>query len=417
MATPGMSKELGYAGRARRPHVSPRDQGNGWPFTIGPSREELRHRAGLPVGGGPGDVLASGGAGPDHDARFGLLECPPGVLLAPVVVPAGRAQVALAGGPGGPGHGMVRITLGGGPGAAEKVAAGGARRDEVPECAAGPVARFAAGVIAGAAGDRGECDLQAAQEAGGLQAVAGFWWRVWGWRGLVRAPASTGPARAGSGAAAGALPAPAGTAPAAPAAPILPAGSAAVAAGSAASCRHGMVAGIVGVLAGVVGVLAGCAAVRGGGAVVANDRYAPACGGVVGGGGGQVAGGAGVEQAEPGGVAGGCAGAQEGGQRDGDVDQRGERGPGRGAAIRRVCTGRTGSGGRARRARRGGRVRGAGVPGVPGVPGLSGTPPVEVAGCWPPGASRRSRASRSCSRSKNARARSSVSVPAIPAAR
>jgi hypothetical protein len=65
------------------------------------------------VDGGPGGVDASGGGGPAEDAGFGLLERPAGGLLAPVVSPAGRAEVAFASAPGGVSDRVVEVVVAG----------------------------------------------------------------------------------------------------------------------------------------------------------------------------------------------------------------------------------------------------------------------------------------------------------------
>src|SRR6516165_10598198 len=86
--------------------------------------------------GGVGGVDAPGGVAPAHDAGLGLVEAPAGGLLVAVVVAAGRAQVAFAGRPGGPGDGVVGVGLGGGPVAAGRGAGGGAGPDQVLDLAA-----------------------------------------------------------------------------------------------------------------------------------------------------------------------------------------------------------------------------------------------------------------------------------------
>src|ERR1700733_8320354 len=118
------------------------------------------------VDGGPRGIAAAGWRGPVHDAGFGLAECPAGGLLASVVTAAGGCEVALAGDSGRVGEGVVEVAEHGLGAAAGGGAAGGAGADQVFEFAAGGVAVFAAGVVAAAFGDRGEGDVEVAQEFG-----------------------------------------------------------------------------------------------------------------------------------------------------------------------------------------------------------------------------------------------------------
>ena len=162
---------------------------------------------------------------------------------------------------------MVQVAAGGGPAAARRGAPGAAGADQVPEGAAGPVAGLGAGVVAGAAGDRGHVDAQAARVV--LRAGAG--------RRVGAQGGTTGDGEVG-----------------------------------AARWR----------------VPAGDAAVGGGGAVGVQRGDAPPGAGVPGRGGGQVTGAVGVDDAEPVGVAGGAGPALEGLEWDGDGDQRGQARPG-----------------------------------------------------------------------------------------
>ena len=71
---------------------------------------------------GCGHVGASGGSVPDQDAGLGLVQPPSVGLLAPVMVPAQRRQVALARQAAlVPGHGVVQVAAGRGPAAARAV--------------------------------------------------------------------------------------------------------------------------------------------------------------------------------------------------------------------------------------------------------------------------------------------------------
>ena len=125
------------------------------------------------VDGRPGGVAAAGWCGPVHDAGLGLAELPAGCLLAPVVAAAGGGEVALAGDAGGVGEGVVEVAERGVGAAAGCGAAGGAGADQVFEVAAGGVAVFAAGVVAAAFGDRGEGEIQPAQEFGERDGLPG----------------------------------------------------------------------------------------------------------------------------------------------------------------------------------------------------------------------------------------------------
>src|SRR5579859_3229958 len=134
---------------------------------------------------------------------------------------AGAGQAAII-----PGDRMVQIAAGGGTATAGGAAAGVARVDQVLELAAGPVPALGLRVVAGAADDGVESDVQAPQEVRGLRvgrawwseragrfAVAGWARRAWrvaiaGWAGTGRAGAwrplvPTGGAAVGGGGAVG----------------------------------------------------------------------------------------------------------------------------------------------------------------------------------------------------------------------
>src|SRR5580692_13003786 len=79
-------------------------------------------------------------------------------------MPAQRGEITFAGDAAlVPGDGVVQVAAGGGPAAARGGAPGAAGADQVLECAAGPVAGLGVGVVAVAAGDRGQAGAQAAQ--------------------------------------------------------------------------------------------------------------------------------------------------------------------------------------------------------------------------------------------------------------
>src|SRR6516164_8052488 len=81
-------------------------------------------------------------------------------------MPAERSEVTLAGDSRGPGEGVVQVAVHGLGAAPGRGAPRGAGTDEVLEFPAGGVAVFAAGVVAGPLGDRGEGDVEAAEEVG-----------------------------------------------------------------------------------------------------------------------------------------------------------------------------------------------------------------------------------------------------------
>src|SRR5215469_3430843 len=125
--------------------------------------------------GGVGGVRSAGWGVPAHDAGLRLFEAPPGGLLVPVVVSAWRADVAFAGRADWPGDGVVGIGVGRGPVAAGRDALGGPRLDQVLDLAADDVLVGIVPVVAGAFGDRGEFDSQAAQQIGDLGGLFGGW--------------------------------------------------------------------------------------------------------------------------------------------------------------------------------------------------------------------------------------------------
>ena len=145
--------------------------------------------------GGVGGVGPAGGGGPAHDAGLGLLEFPAGCVLGVVVPLTERAEVALAGGAGRVGDGVVDLGGDGLGAAAGGAAAGGAGADQVLELPAGGVAVLAVGVVARSAGDRLGDGVELGQELGeaGQAGVAGA-------VGAVGAgPVSGGPVAAGRG--------------------------------------------------------------------------------------------------------------------------------------------------------------------------------------------------------------------------
>src|SRR5580692_7423257 len=111
------------------------------------------------VGGWGGGVGAAGREGPADHARLGLLDFPVGCLLAAVMRPALRAEVAFVARPVGVGDGVVEVGVDGLGGAAGSVAGRGAGVDQVPQLAAGGVVVFGVPVVAGAACDRLEGEV------------------------------------------------------------------------------------------------------------------------------------------------------------------------------------------------------------------------------------------------------------------
>src|ERR1700761_5433928 len=111
------------------------------------------------VSGRGGGAGAAGGQGPAGDARGQLFGVPVGGLLGAVVGAAARGQVALIGGTVGPRDRVVQVGVQRLGRAAGGVAGGGAGADQVPQVAAGGVVILGPGVVAGAAGDRGEGEV------------------------------------------------------------------------------------------------------------------------------------------------------------------------------------------------------------------------------------------------------------------
>ena len=83
-----------------------------------------------------------------------------------MVAAAGRGDVAFVGGAVGVGDGVVEVVVVRVGAAAGGGAGRGAGPDQMAELAAGDVAVFRVAVVAGALGDRGDGDVQAAQELG-----------------------------------------------------------------------------------------------------------------------------------------------------------------------------------------------------------------------------------------------------------
>src|ERR1700733_5457509 len=118
------------------------------------------------VSGRRGGAGAAGGKGPAGDPRCELFYVPVGGLLGAVVGSASGCEVALVGGAGGPRDGVVQVgaeCLGL---AAGGVAGGRAGAGGVLGLAGRGVVVFGFGVVAGAVGDRGEGEVQAAKEFG-----------------------------------------------------------------------------------------------------------------------------------------------------------------------------------------------------------------------------------------------------------
>jgi hypothetical protein len=181
-----------------------------------------------------------------------------------------------------PGGGVVQVAPGRGAAASGGGAPGGPGGDQVLELAAGPVPGLGVPVAAGAAGDRGEPDPQAAQVVPGRGAGLAGW----------------GPLRWAAAGVAG--------------------GVAGGAGGGALWWCGWFGAGWFGAgwfRARGRGVPAGGATVGGGGPVGVQDGHAPPGARMPGRGGDQVPGAAGVQQPEPGGLPRGARLAQAGGQR------------------------------------------------------------------------------------------------------
>src|SRR5205823_5837651 len=107
--------------------------------------------------GGGGGVGAAGRGVPDQDAGSWLFQPPAVGLLAAMMMPTQRGQVALTC----PAAlvvrvGVVQIAGRGAAAAARRGAGGAARPDQVLESAAGPVAVLGAGVVTWPADHRGE---------------------------------------------------------------------------------------------------------------------------------------------------------------------------------------------------------------------------------------------------------------------
>src|ERR1700733_5215792 len=113
------------------------------------------------VSGRRGGAGAAGGKGPAGDSRRELFYVPVGGLLGAVVGSASGGEVALVGGAVGPRDGVVQVGVECLGLAAGGVAGGRAGTDEVLELPARGVVLFGLGVVAGAAGDGGEGEVQA----------------------------------------------------------------------------------------------------------------------------------------------------------------------------------------------------------------------------------------------------------------
>lgn len=109
---------------------------------------------------------SAGGQGPAGDAWCGLVDLPVGGLLGAMVGSAPWGEVALLRGAVGPRERVVEVGVDRLGLAARSVARRAAGTDKVPELAARGVLTFGLGVIAGACGDRGEGEVQAANELG-----------------------------------------------------------------------------------------------------------------------------------------------------------------------------------------------------------------------------------------------------------
>ena len=83
-----------------------------------------------------------------------------------MVAPAGRAEVALVGRARGPGDGVVEVAVDGTGAATGRGTGRGAGAHKMAENAAGGVPVLAVAVITAPGGDRGERDVEGAQQRG-----------------------------------------------------------------------------------------------------------------------------------------------------------------------------------------------------------------------------------------------------------
>src|SRR5450631_4394401 len=111
------------------------------------------------VGRGSGDVVATRGGGPAHDAGCDLFQVPSFGLLAAMVMTAQRGQVAFTrAATVVVGDGVVQVAAGGRAAAAGGRAGGGAGPDQVLQPLSGLVAELLGAVVAAVAGQRGDAD-------------------------------------------------------------------------------------------------------------------------------------------------------------------------------------------------------------------------------------------------------------------
>ncbi len=111
-------------------------------------------------------MRAAGRESPSHDSRLRLFDVPSWCLLAAVVPPAFRFQVALAGRAARMRCGVVDVAVNGLCQAAGCGAGGGPGADQMPEAAAGQVLGISARVVTGAFGNGTEGDVEAAEQSG-----------------------------------------------------------------------------------------------------------------------------------------------------------------------------------------------------------------------------------------------------------